>query len=654
MNDVLLIFLSLSVSGSILALILLAIKPLIKNRLSQTWQYYIWLIVILRFLLPFTPEVSVVGEMSRHIQNISTPPAVVETDPGIGANEEYTIPQAPDVPPIPQAPALQSVETETPVQPVLWSDILNNIWLLWLGVALVLFVHKIASYRSFARFVKVGMKTLTDTHIWDIYQSELAAARIKRQLPLYENNLVVSPMLVGIARPALVIPALGANDDELRNILRHELTHYKRLDFLYKWIVQITLCLHWFNPLVYLISKQINKSCELSCDEAVIKHLDEDGRITYGDALIASLKKQGTYSDFVVSMTMSENGNIVKERLDMIMSYKKKSRLIICLSSILTVLLICGFTFTGAYAATQQNNVDISPINQPKQQVTSASQPEQTIGNTSGQTNSATQPQQIVDSRLNLVEKEYTIAELEAKNIQGIVITGLSEDGEKITGVLSENVIIKSGGDTLKLQYYQMSDGEYSFDDTITDGGGTRNNILIGRTTSNVSNEPNRTIIVTIPDNANIKTLSVYTGSGDISIENCSTVLLKTKSVSGNIIINDCAVSYNLNTQTVSGNIDVIALSTDTTSKYDFEANITSDSGKVLFQPKDNVSNYHFIFATNPKNAITVNGRSYTGGDFVLNENVPKTVHISSGYMYAEDKGKSDGLGTASFTINNN
>jgi len=358
MNDVLFVFLSLSVSGSILALILLALKPLVKIKLSQTWQYYIWLIVIFRFLLPFTPQISVVGELSRYVQNISNPPAVVEIDPGIDMNEEYANPQLPDAPQVLQAPVPQDVETETPAQPAYWRDILNNIWLLWIGVALVLFVHKVASYRGFARFIKVGMKTLTDTHIWDIYQSELTAAKIKRQLPLYVNAQAVSPMLVGIVRPALVIPALEASDDELRHIFRHELTHYKRLDFLYKWIVQIVLCLHWFNPLVYLINRQISKSCELSCDEAVIKHLDESDRTIYGDALIASLKAQGNYSDFVVSMTMSENGNIVKERLDMIMCYRKKSKLTVICSFILSAIFLCCAMFTGAYAATTTKPTD--------------------------------------------------------------------------------------------------------------------------------------------------------------------------------------------------------------------------------------------------------------------------------------------------------
>lgn len=359
MNNVLLVFLSLSVSGSILALILLTIKPFIRNKLSQTWQYYIWLIVIFRFLIPFTPEVSIVGELSRNIQNIANPSVAVtgETNPSINANDEYPILQ--DLP-------LQDDKMKTPAQPTYWRDILNNIWILWISIALILFVHKVASYRSFARFVRLGMKKISDTHILDIYRAVLVAANVKRQLPLYENNQVVSPMLVGIVRPILVTPALETSDDELQNIFRHELTHYKRLDFLYKWLMQITLCLHWFNPFIYLINRQINKSCELSCDEAVIKHLDENGRMTYGDALIASLKAQGNYSDFVVSMTMSENGNIVKERLDMIMNYKKKSKLLLCVTILLTILLLCGFTFAGAYNMPnfQSENVSI-PLPQP-------------------------------------------------------------------------------------------------------------------------------------------------------------------------------------------------------------------------------------------------------------------------------------------------
>jgi beta-lactamase regulating signal transducer with metallopeptidase domain len=357
MNDVLFLFISLSASGSILALILFMLKPLVKNRLSQTWQYYIWLAVILRLLLPLTPEISVVGEMSRRIGEITSPPAIAEISPGEDVNEEIAIPYAFDNVQSSPVPAQNQTGTDIPEKADYLREIRNNIWLLWLGVALVLFVHKAASYRSFVRFIRIGsgIEKITDEHILELYQTELAAAKINRALPLYRNDQAASPMLVGIIRPALIIPTLAASDDELRSVIRHELTHYKRMDFLYKWLVQITLCLHWFNPLVYLIVKQINKSCELSCDEAVIKHLGKDGRRIYGDALMLSLTSQGNYSNFVVSMTMSESGNIVKERLEMIVNYKKKSVLISYVTFALTILFLCGFTFAGAYTFAARN-----------------------------------------------------------------------------------------------------------------------------------------------------------------------------------------------------------------------------------------------------------------------------------------------------------
>ncbi len=70
-------------------------------------------------------------------------------------------------------------------------------------------------------------------------------------------------------------------------IFVHELIHYKQRDMFYKWLIQIVVCAHWFNPFVYLLEKEVNKSCELSCDEKVISVLDDKARREYGDTLIS-------------------------------------------------------------------------------------------------------------------------------------------------------------------------------------------------------------------------------------------------------------------------------------------------------------------------------------------------------------------------------
>ncbi|SDL51466.1 M56 family metallopeptidase [Paenibacillus jilunlii] len=355
MNAVLIIFLSLSLSGSILALILLAIKPFVKKRLSQTWQYYIWLVVIFRFLLPFTPEVTLIGGLTAHFQNMQVLTAEMDEKKHVEENGTNIAGQSADPLQVTKH-VLQNTGTETSAKTTYWKDIVNNLWVIWLTVALILLVHKVMSYRSFTRFVWSGTNKEADQALLDIYKEELEAAKIRRNLPLYIHTQIASPMLIGLVRPAIVLPVLDIRNDGLRQIIRHELTHYRRSDAVYKWLIQIMVCIHWFNPLVYRIRKEINRCCELSCDENVIHNLDFDSRIVYGDALIASLNTHGKRGNCDVSLPMGDNANLIKERLDMLMNYKNKSRLSVCAAFLLSILFLCSFTFMGAYASSPNSS----------------------------------------------------------------------------------------------------------------------------------------------------------------------------------------------------------------------------------------------------------------------------------------------------------
>ncbi len=71
-------------------------------------------------------------------------------------------------------------------------------------------------------------------------------------------------------------------------IPRHEITHMKRRDIFIKWLLIFAGAMHWFNPLVYYVRREMNKACELACDESVIKKFDMSEMQQYGDTLIAS------------------------------------------------------------------------------------------------------------------------------------------------------------------------------------------------------------------------------------------------------------------------------------------------------------------------------------------------------------------------------
>lgn len=343
MNEIFLIFLSLSVSGSLIALLLFLLKPVIKSRLSKTWQYYIFLVVVLRLLLPFGPDTSLMGIVFNQVEDYAVEgnfTAMRNRDNRLLLPEGTTQEQVAENTVIPSSPG-KNIE----------KILMSWLWLGWLGPAALLLFRKTASYRHYIRSVKNGCSFIADVHMQDICREICQAMGMKHTPGLARNEQVAAPMLIGIIQPIIVLPDVDLKDTDMRYIFQHELTHYKRLDIVYKWLVLIALCLHWFNPVLYWINREINRNCELSCDEAVIRQLDKKSKYAYGDMLLSAIKLEKMGPRETVSITLSEDTKLIKERLGAIMAYKKQSRIITMLSVFLAALLICGATFTGVYAA---------------------------------------------------------------------------------------------------------------------------------------------------------------------------------------------------------------------------------------------------------------------------------------------------------------
>ena len=345
MNEFMKILLSLSVSGTLLLLLILGLKPLYKSRFSKRWQYYIWIIVALRFLLPFTPDTTIVGSL------FEKPGTTVIT------NE---IPTSPNVP----APANTDNSKTEPIQAdrdiaAAMREPFNRyvcLFFIWSVFALVLFVRKITIYQGFIQYIKAGNKEVSDIKILNLLSDCEEKLNIKTRVELSRNPLIASPIMIGFFRARIVLPACELDDKELSYIFVHELIHYKQRDMFYKWLIQIVVCAHWFNPFVYLLEKEVNKSCELSCDEKVISILDDKARREYGDTLISFLQSNNLYKSSLASVTLTEGAEQLKERLGAIMKFKKKSKGIIAITAIFSVLVCVCFFVTGAYAASPATN----------------------------------------------------------------------------------------------------------------------------------------------------------------------------------------------------------------------------------------------------------------------------------------------------------
>ncbi|QHI71045.1 M56 family metallopeptidase [Aminipila terrae] len=348
MNEILKVVFSLSLSGTILMTILFGLKPLYKHKMGKTWQYYIWLIVVVRMLLPFTPETTLIGSMFQHLEYRIQNTAEV-TQPEKDTQSDFREEGAATTMEIENTQS--KGKTASPEEYGIRGDLLlENLWVIWLAVALALLLRKITMYQSFVRYVWAGSVEVCDIDILNLLAESQEKLKIKKPIELYTNSLISSTILVGFLRPFIVIPNTEMKREEMQYIIKHELTHFKRLDIFYKWLVQLTICLHWFNPFVFFMGKEVNKCCELSCDEAVISSLDAREKVIYGNTLLSSLKLSGKYKDIHASIALTESAEQIKERLDAIMYYKKKSKWMIAMTIALTAFLCFSSTVCGAYA----------------------------------------------------------------------------------------------------------------------------------------------------------------------------------------------------------------------------------------------------------------------------------------------------------------
>lgn len=348
MSEIIKLILSLSISGSILAGIIFVIKPLIKNKLSKKVQYYIWIIVLLRMILPFSFEGSVMNRVFYGNQAQSI--AVSQKEVKSTNDTEKVISKIP-------------VETKTVViQP---SDdetvnrytnsyhvdnkrYINNIFskyalYIWLIGTIIVLIINLYSYTRFKKHLKAANKEAS----YDEYKLLSSLLNGRGNVRLFKNQYVSTPMLIGIFKPCIMIPDICFSKRQLKNILLHEVIHLKRFDIGVKWLTMFVLSIHWFNPFMYFIKREINHACELSCDEMVIRNLNLSEKREYCDTLL-SVAAEHRYPIGVLQATMCEEKKSLKERLVSIMSYSKKSKLIISISVVLTICIIFCAGVLGA------------------------------------------------------------------------------------------------------------------------------------------------------------------------------------------------------------------------------------------------------------------------------------------------------------------
>lgn len=150
---------------------------------------------------------------------------------------------------------------------------------------------------------------------------------------IYQSEFIPGPFLLGLLRPRIYLP-YDLGKDALPYVLSHEKAHLRRLDNWWKALGYGILCLHWFNPLVWLCYSLLSRDIELACDETVIRELPRERRAAYAEALLAC--SQGKMHLRACPLAFGEGD--IKTRLKAVMSYQKP-RLYLTLGAVLLCIL---------------------------------------------------------------------------------------------------------------------------------------------------------------------------------------------------------------------------------------------------------------------------------------------------------------------------
>ena len=223
------------------------------------------------------------------------------------------------------------------------------LWL-WVAVSLVLWnVWRLLRYRRLIE--QAGNKV--NSRLQQIAVEEARLAGIGGDVRLLASPLAQSPMLVGFFRPTILLPSEQVPDSDARFILAHELTHFRRKDLWKKLLVLMVRCIHWFNPIVYLLNRDFSRWLETSCDEQVVSSLDRDQRKEYGRLLI-DYAPASQYAGPKLYVSFASCRYKLKRRISIMLNSNKKTRSL--LGPALAVALVVGCLATTALGASVDND----------------------------------------------------------------------------------------------------------------------------------------------------------------------------------------------------------------------------------------------------------------------------------------------------------
>ncbi len=382
--------LTMSFSAAVMIAAIVILRALLIDRLPKTTFLILWAVVLLRLLVPVSvpsawsvysllqprqQAIQTVQEESTvlpQVEPVVSQPSAITTEPAApavdsAAGEAEEITTAPTQQPSAAPTVQQSTPTEQPPQaeektkPAISLPVEPSA-LIWGVGAAALGLYFVVGYWRATREFDMSLP-VEHPFCGEWLRRQKEKMPLRRQIRIRQFDRIGTPLTYGVRRPTILLPnqTLEEQPKTLTYILTHEYVHIRRFDCVSKLLLSAALCLHWFNPLVWVMYVLANRDLELSCDEMVLRLLGIENRSAYAMALLEMEEKRSGFG----ALYSAFGKNAIEERIGAIMKMKKRS----LLSAVMAVVLV--FTLTACLATSPVEEETSAPAAEEKNTIES-------------------------------------------------------------------------------------------------------------------------------------------------------------------------------------------------------------------------------------------------------------------------------------------
>lgn len=316
--------LDMSISGAVIIMVIVLIRALAINRLPKKTFLFLWGIALCRLLIPF---------------NMPSPFSAYNLiQQGTETSQMQTGNMIALVSPVIPLP-IETPFTEFVKNPI------NIPLLVWFSGAFLLTAYFSITYILFKREFQMALPVKNeDVGNW------LAQMKMKRTITIRQSSRISAPLTYGIWKPIILMPKHTNWEDskQINYVLAHELVHIRHFDTMTKLLLTAVLCIHWFNPFVWVMYILSNRDMELSCDETVIRSFGDTTKSAYARTLISMEENKSRFTPLCNNFSK----NAIEERITAIMKMKRTSVWVTALA----VLLVVGTSAIFATSALASND----------------------------------------------------------------------------------------------------------------------------------------------------------------------------------------------------------------------------------------------------------------------------------------------------------